>query len=175
MPAGHGSYTVKIERHRPTSGALPLLIYRAALPRDEDPGDACERLFAGNGWGGIWRDGIYPYHHFHATTHEVLGIAEGDARVRFGGDDGPLVTIRMGDVVIIPAGVSHKNEGASADLLVIGAYPGEREPDIQKGEPEDHRHAAESVQRVPLPTSDPVFGAEGPLLREWSSAPARET
>lgn len=158
------------ELHRISGQPLPLVLFRGALPLDGDPGETCEALFAGNGWGGGWRDGIYPYHHFHATTHEVLGIARGRAKVRFGGDDGPLVEVGAGDVVVIPAGISHKKEGGSTDLLVVGAYPGEREPDMQRGLPGEHPTAAAKASRVPVPASDPVFGVKGPLLRHWSGA-----
>jgi len=80
-------------------------------------------LFAGHQWGNSWRNGIYNYHHFHATTHEVLGIIRGHASVRFGGEQGVMLEVSAGDVVVIPAGVGHKKEGSSADLQVVGAYP----------------------------------------------------
>ena len=46
------------------------------------------RAFAANGWLNPWRDGIFTYHHFHSTSHEVLGIAAGEVRVAFGGPGG---------------------------------------------------------------------------------------
>ena len=170
MSQGRENPTVPLELHRISGQPLPLIVFRGALPLDGDPGGTCEALFAGNGWGGGWQNGIYSYHHFHATTHEVLGIARGHAKVRFGGDEGPLVEVAAGDVVVIPAGISHKKEGGSADLLVVGAYPGEREPDMQRGLPHEHPTAAAKASRVPVPATDPVFGAEGPLLRHWSGA-----
>ncbi len=50
---------------------LPALVYRN-VPRARDPDD-CERLFGAHGWLGAWRDGIFSFHHFHSTAHEVLG------------------------------------------------------------------------------------------------------
>ena len=145
---------------------LPLIVHRGALAPGEGAAERCQRLFAEHDWTGAWVDGIYPYDHFHATTHEVLGIVRGEARVRFGGDAGESVTVAAGDVVVIPAGVSHRREQGSGDLSVVGAYPQGRAPDIEKGTP------AAPVRRdlavVPVPAAHPVFGREGPLPRLWS-------
>jgi uncharacterized protein YjlB len=152
----------------PNNPELPLLVYRAALPPGEDPAAACEALFRRHGWGGGWRDGVYSYHHYHATAHEALGIVRGEARLRFGGEGGPVVAVRAGDVVVVPAGVAHKNEGASGDLLVVGAYPdGRDEPDMCTGRPGEIERARTRIAGVARPAADPVFGAGGPLLKEW--------
>jgi uncharacterized protein YjlB len=153
----------------PNNPALPLLLYRGALPGGADPAGACERLFAGHGWGGAWRDGIFPYHHYHSTAHEVLGIVRGEARAQFGGPHGETVTVHAGDVVVIPAGVAHRNDGASGDLLVVGAYPDGRDADLCEGQAGEGARAAENVGRVPLPSQDPVHGAGGPLLGAWGA------
>jgi uncharacterized protein YjlB len=156
--------------HVTQATALPLVVHRAALETGADAAERCEALFQRNGWGDGWRAGVYPYHHFHAETHEVLGIVSGEAKVRFGGAAGPLVGIAAGDVVVIPAGVSHKNEGASRDFLAVGAYPRGRRPDMNRGTPEEEPNAAGRIRRVPLPGADPVFGAKGPLIELWSKA-----
>ena len=67
------------------NSSLPLLVYRAALPPDAE---AMIRAFADHGWSNSWRDGIFPYHHFHSIAHEVLGIASGWVEVAFGGPSG---------------------------------------------------------------------------------------
>ena len=74
----------------PNNPRLSLLVYRAAfsLEREKDPALPFERAFAANGWGDGWRNGIYPFLHFHTGTHEVLGIARGRATVEFGGTKG---------------------------------------------------------------------------------------
>jgi len=154
----------------PNNPRLPLLVYRGALPLEGDPARRCEELFAGNGWGGGWRNGIYPYHHFHGTAHEALGIARGEAQVRFGGPEGVLVAVKAGDIVVIPAGVAHKSEAASRDLLVIGAYPEGQAPDLRKPEPGKAADAAAAVERVPLPAADPAFGRQGPLTQRWTAS-----
>ena len=149
---------------------LPLVLYRGALGADGDVASRCEAMFEANGWPQPWRNGIYGHHHYHSTAHEVLGIARGSARVRLGGEGGASVELHAGDVVVIPAGVAHKRESASADLLVIGAYPRGQRPDICRADPASHDRSAANVARVALPASDPVTGSAAPLLDCWRGA-----
>jgi uncharacterized protein YjlB len=146
---------------------LPLVVYRGALPDNGDRASACEAMFARNGWPDSWRNGIHPYHHYHSTAHEVLGIARGHARVRLGGENGASVELRAGDVVVIPAGVAHKREAASGDLLVIGSYPQDQHPDMCRAGPTRHDDALARIEKVPLPDFDPVTGRAAPLLECW--------
>lgn len=168
---------MRVETHRfgddgriPNNPDRPLILYRGALPADGDLAAAFEERFARNGWSNGWRDGIFTYHHYHSNTHEVLGIARGRVTVRFGGDGGEAVTVEAGDAVVIPAGVGHRNEGATPDLLVIGAYPGGRSPDLNTGEVAERARALESIPRVPVPERDPVEGAGGAIARHWGAA-----
>lgn len=149
------------------NNALPLVVYRGALGESRDRAGECVALFNRNGWPNPWRNGIYGHHHFHSTAHEVLGIAAGSARVRLGGENGESVELFAGDVVVIPAGVAHKRESASGDLLVIGAYPKGQSPDICRAEAAEHDRAAANVASVALPATDPVMGASGPLFDHW--------
>jgi uncharacterized protein YjlB len=169
--------SAKIEEHFfaddgevPNNPALPLLVYRGVLEAGPHAAALCERLFARNGWGGAWRNGIYAHHHYHSTAHEVLGITAGSARVRLGGEGGKTVGLSAGDVVVIPAGVAHKSEGASPDLMVVGAYPGGRTPDMCKPGTQRHQHAVNNILTLPLPEHDPVYGRPGPLLDRWRAA-----
>jgi uncharacterized protein YjlB len=154
------------------NNALPLVVYRGALPDTGDRAASCEAMFARNLWPDSWRNGIHPFHHYHSTAHEVLGIARGSARVRLGGESGQSVELRAGDVVVIPAGVAHKREAATSDLLVIGSYPRGQSPDMCRAEPDrrDGRHDREAanIAAVKLPASDPVTGGAAPLLDCWS-------
>jgi uncharacterized protein YjlB len=149
---------------------LPLLVYRGVVPAGTaDAAAFFEDLFARNGWGGGWRDGIFPFHHFHSTSHEVLGIARGWAEVRFGGERGRTLRVVAGDAVLIPAGVGHRRESASADLLVVGAYPDGRSWDLCRGEAGEHDKALAAIARVPLPARDPVTGGPAwPTFRSGS-------
>ena len=67
---------------------VPFLVYKAAVDVGSRPEETIERLFGGNGWGAMWRNGVYDFLHYHATVHEVLGVARGSARVQFGGERG---------------------------------------------------------------------------------------
>jgi uncharacterized protein YjlB len=159
--------------HVPNNAALPVIVYRAALETGPGAVAACERLFAGNDWGATWVNGIYAHHHYHSTAHEVLGITAGSVRVRLGGERGKVVELAAGDVVVIPAGVAHKNEGASLDLTVVGAYPGGKSPDIRRPAAQDREQALRNISRVPMPARDPVSGQSGPLLERWRAAEHR--
>jgi uncharacterized protein YjlB len=148
---------------------LPLVVYRGALPAGGDRAGFCAARFAQNGWPDAWRNGIYAHHHYHSTAHEVLGIARGRARLRLGGDTGETVELNAGDVVVIPAGVAHKRESASADLLVVGAYPEGQHPDLCRAKPAARERALARIAAVPLPAADPVTGGSAPLLDCWQA------
>ena len=152
------------------NNSLPLVLYRGALGSEGDLAARCEEMFEAHGWPGAWRNGIYGHHHYHSNAHEVLGIARGTARVRLGGENGASVELRAGDVVVIPAGVAHKREAASADLLVIGSYPRGQRPDICRAEAGAHDQSVGQVAKVALPECDPVTGRAGPLLDCWRAA-----
>jgi uncharacterized protein YjlB len=154
----------------PNNPRLPLVLYRGVLGRDGDLAARCAAMFAANGWPHPWRNGIYGHHHYHSTAHEVLGIAAGSARVRLGGESGRVVELHTGDVVVIPAGVAHKRESASADLVVVGAYPTGQQPDLCRADPGRHDRAAATVARVALPQADPVTGRADPLIDCWRAA-----
>lgn len=148
------------------NSVLPLLVYRGAVASDPA---AMEQTFAANGWSNAWRNGIFSYHHFHSIAHEVLGIAKGEVQVTFGGPTGQTVTVRAGDVVVIPAGVGHRNMGQTDDLLVIGAYPGGSDYDTRRGRPKEYEDALHAMAAVPLPDLDPVLGRDGPLRALWTT------
>ena len=126
-----------------------------------------ELTFLVNDWSNPWRDGIFGYHHFHSNAHEVLGIAAGEADIEFGGPGGQAVEVRVGDVVVIPAGVAHRNAGQMGNLLVIGAYPGGTSYDLRRGDAGEHDLMLQNIAAVPPPKRDPVFGLGGPLHKLW--------
>jgi uncharacterized protein YjlB len=140
------------------NSALPLLVYRDAVPADPA---AIERIFAANRWPPAWRDVVHPFHHFHSSAHEVLGVARGEASVLFGGPGGTVLTVR--------AGVGHCNQAQSADLLIVGGYPDNAQrPDLRRGQPAEHDAAVAAIGTVPLPPADPVQGLDGSLPKLWA-------
>ena len=146
------------------NSALPLLVYRGALS-DRGAG-AVQRLFQANGWGDGWVNGVFSHHHYHSTAHEVLGIIEGWAEVRFGGPHGETLRVAAGDVVVVPAGVAHCNVGQGGGFSCVGAYPAGQRPDIRRqGETDDVRG---KVAAVPARVPDPVYGQDGPLRDAWA-------
>jgi len=153
----------------PNNAALPLVLYRGAvdLTGSPDPEELIEKTFAGNGWGQMWRNGIYSYVHYHSTIHEAMGIARGRATVRFGGENGEAIELAAGDVVILPAGTGHQKLAQSAELVVIGAYPPTGSFNLCLGSKAERNTALTAIPKVPIPAADPVFGAEGPLLALW--------
>ena len=153
----------------PNNQHYPFVLYRSPvnLRGAADPAAVFEVLFASNGWKPSWRNGIYPYNHFHTGTHEVLGIARGHARVRFGGEKGRIIEIRAGDVLVHPAGVGHRRLSATKDLLVVGAYPPGGRYDEPKPSEVDHSKVRKTIGKVGLPKGDPVYGKSGPLMALW--------
>jgi uncharacterized protein YjlB len=153
----------------PNNPRLPFLFYRGGvdLTGTPDPEQVIEKTFATNGWGDMWRNGIYPYVHYHSMIHEVMGIARGRAKVRFGGEKGREFDLAPGDVVILPAGTGHQRIWASPDLVVIGAYPPAGKYDLCRGSKADYEKAMAAIPQVPMPASDPVQGPTGPLIELW--------
>lgn len=148
---------------------LPLVLYVDAVP-DPSP-EAMEVLFGGNGWPPAWRASVFTYHHYHSRSHECLGVAKGRASLQFGGPGGEAFEVKAGDVVVIPAGVAHQRLEASADFLVVGAYPpGQQNWDILRGNDGERPQADANIAAVPLPRTDPVDGSAGSLLDLWKSA-----
>lgn len=149
----------------PNNPRLPVIVYRGVL---DSPGidavPALEALFGGNGWPAQWRNGIYAFHHYHTLGHEALGCAAGTARVLLGGPDGQEVEIAAGDVVLLPAGTGHCRLAASADLMIVGAYPPGQIGDIVRDEPTEDM--LDRIRDLLLPATDPV-GAEDGVTTRW--------
>ncbi len=152
----------------PNNETLPVLLYRSAFASNSDMAAAMEAAFERNQWPPQWRNGVYDFHHFHSTAHEVLGFARGWGRLVLGGEGGHELVVKTGDVAVLPAGTGHCRLDASSDFLVIGAYP-MGEPGISAAPP-PMRQPWNEMRKVAFPPSDPVSGAGGPLVQHWRRA-----
>lgn len=155
----HGNY--------PNNTNLPALVYQAAIKASDGLAATIEEIFRKNQWEGCWRNGIYTYHHYHSTAHEVLGIYQGQAKVQLGGPEGIIIDVKTGDCILIPAGVSHKNVGASSDFGCVGAYPSGQSYDMNYGREDELPEAENNIKKLSLPPTDPVYGENGPLMKYW--------
>lgn len=144
----------------------PVILYNQVLPNAEAAD--FERLFAENNWGASWRNGIFPYHHYHSSAHEVLGIFRGWSLVQLGGEHGEPLRVERGDVVILPAGTGHKNLEQSRDFGVVGAYPHSQRPDMNYGKLSERKESLENIRQLDLPSNDPI-GENGSLMQLWKA------
>jgi uncharacterized protein YjlB len=152
----------------PNNPLLPLIVYKSVVDGEGDAAAAAfEQMFEANGWTGCWRNGIFDFHHFHSTAHEVLGIYAGAASVQFGGPDGIVIEAETGDVIVVPAGVGHKKLNARGKFGVVGAYPIAQSPDICEPGVGDTAHYGANVATVSIPARDPVSGESGPIVDIW--------
>lgn len=149
----------------PNNPVLPVLVYHHVTDAARAGAAAFEDRFSANGWRGLWRNGVFSYQHYHTHAHEVLGIAEGRARLIIGGPAGEEMDVRAGDCLILPAGTGHCRISSSSDFLVIGGYPPGQHADIRREG--DGPADLAAIAAVPLPSSDPVTGPEGALVRLW--------
>lgn len=164
------AYMSKPEGRIPNS-RFPLLVHRGGVPGGGV--DAVKSTFRKNGWLNNWEyPGIYEYAHFHSTSHECLGCASGWMEFNLSVEGFTEVRIEAGDVIVMPAGVSHEMIGHSDDIMMVGGYPDGRDWDnIQEAflTPEMYQAAAKRIMMLPIPNLDPVTGEP---LHQWIDAPS---
>src|SRR4051812_35242859 len=141
----------------PNHPRFEVLLYRGV-----DVGGA-RALFAEHGWGGSWVNGVFDYHHFHSTSHEVLAVIAGSATIELGGPQGQAFDVSAGDVIVLPAGTGHRRAAADGEFTVVGAYPhGQEDYDLLR---EADDAARERIAALGPPREDPV-GGEG--ITRWA-------
>lgn len=152
----------------PNNPRWPLVIYRKAVafPGRIDQAALIDKLFESNGWGRSWRDSIYDFVHYHSQVHEVLGVARGHGVVEFGGVKGKRLTLRAGDIAILPAGTGHRLIEASRTFLVVGAYPKDGTYD-ECTDSRDRPDAIKRISKVKKPAQDPIYGANAGVPLLW--------
>ena len=149
----------------PNHPSFPVLLYRGVDAAADGPA-AVRALFAEHGWGGSWVDGVFDFHHFHSTSHEVLAVVAGGATLELGGPQGRSFSVAAGDVLVLPAGTGHRRAAADRGFTVVGAYPaGQEDYDLLRGDDRAEVDAArERIATLGAPSDDPV-GGDG--VRGW--------
>ncbi|KAF2015161.1 hypothetical protein BU24DRAFT_463877 [Aaosphaeria arxii CBS 175.79] len=156
---------------------LPVIVYRDVLPEPHAE-DSTTQFLEANKWQ---KKGFWPgteVHHFHPNTHECYGVVVGTTTMLVGrgqldgSSGGQTIALRAGDVIVIPAGVSHMNVTMTEDYRFVGVYP--------DGSPQWTSQRCDKlgimtelkneISCVPLPAADPVEGEGGTLIKLWSSS-----
>jgi len=143
----------------PNHPSFAVLIYHDVEAAGRGAED-CRDLFAEHGWRGSWVDGVFDFHHFHSTSHEVLGVVAGHATLELGGPQGRAFEVEKGDVLVLPAGTGHRRAAGDGAFTVAGAYPaGQEDYDLLRGDDlEEVARARERIAALSAPPDDPVGG-----------------
>ncbi|KAG8933195.1 hypothetical protein FRC01_010541 [Tulasnella sp. 417] len=145
----------------------PLLIYHSAFPSNASASDVESHLTSVGIVNPQWRYSMYKTTHYHSTTHEVLCIISGRAKLCFGGEENPenvTPTVQKGDVIILPAGVGHRLlEEVESPFQMVGSYPKGFSWDMCYGK-EGEAVKARQIEKLGWFERDPVYGDEGPAL-----------
>ncbi|MFZ4452400.1 cupin domain-containing protein [Salibacterium aidingense] len=148
----------------PNNEALPVILYSSVFSEQTEE---CRRIFERHNWTNSWIGGVFDFHHYHSNAHEVLGVINGEARIKIGGREGTSFDLEKGDVIVLPAGTGHKKMSSSFEFEMVGAYPDGMDYNLKTGEPGERPDVLKDIQEVPLPDQDPVFGEDGPLIEMW--------
>lgn len=144
----------------------PLMIYHGAF--NATPAEFERRLQAVGVVKPQWTYTMYSETHFHSTTHEVLGVVAGRARLCFGGEENPKrfePVVQRGDLIIVPAGVGHRllvDEGEQT-FQMIGSYPYGKQWDMCYGRAGEESKV-QGIQNVAWFNRDPLYGDDGPAM-----------
>ena len=145
----------------------PLMIYKSCFPSSVSASQLESHFTATGVVTPQWRYTMYSTSHFHSTSHEVLGIANGRATLRFGHEDNPdgvTETLTRGDVVVVPAGVAHRLlEDLEGGFEMVGCYPKGSSWDMCYGK-KGEESKIEGIRKLGWFARDPVYGDEGPVL-----------
>jgi uncharacterized protein YjlB len=150
---------------------LPVLYYPSVLKVPFFFAAAhVKKLFALNDWTNSWKAGVFTFHHYHSTAHEVMAVIRGETRLQLGGErNGMVVQVKKGDVLILPAGTAHKNLGNENDVVCIGAYPQGRDYDMNYGKPGERPGTDANIKALPRPARDPLFGKGNGVPHFWTA------
>ncbi|KAL2210180.1 hypothetical protein CC79DRAFT_1330565 [Sarocladium strictum] len=169
--------SLRVSRHHiPSCGLIPntslqnrpLLIYHSAFIAPISATAIEGHLKETSVVVPAWRYTMYKTTHFHSTTHEVLCVTRGRARLCFGGEENegrvePVV--QAGDVMIVPAGVAHRllEEMGGEGFEMVGSYPEGCDWDMCYGQDGEEAKVS-GIKDLMWFTRDPVYGDHGPTL-----------
>lgn len=164
---------IHIKENQPyPNNTLPVLYYENVLSNvleETYTADDVLSFFEHNGYVDGWVAGIMDKHHFHSTAHEVLACTQGEVTVQLGGPNGEMHIFRKGDVVLLPAGVSHKKLDATEVFEIVGAYPqNDAEYDFQYGDARDYEAIKANINSVNKPLTDPITGSPKDINEYWN-------
>jgi len=145
----------------------PVLIYHGAF-REATASQIESHLKTVGAVTPQWRYTMYSTTHFHSTTHEVLGVASGAAKICLGGEENPgriEPVVRQGDVLVLPAGVGHRLLQDMGDFQMVGSYPVGHEWDMCYGRAGEE-DKVEKIKDLEWFKRDPIYDADGPVLNE---------
>ncbi|KAK4999413.1 hypothetical protein LTR66_001562 [Elasticomyces elasticus] len=145
----------------------PLLIYRSAFPSSTNASQIESHLSSVGVVDPQWRYTMYSTSHFHSTSHEVLGVCAGRAKLCFGHEDNPgkvEQVLEKGDVIVMPAGVAHRLlEDLSGGFQMVGCYPRGCHWDMCYGK-KGEEGRIDGIRKLGWFERDPVYGDGGPTL-----------
>lgn len=151
----------------------PLLHYKGAIPVSADAAKIERHLHEVAVVKAFGRFKMCVKTHFHSNSHQVLCVSSGAGNICFGGEGNPgrvVLSVKKGDVIIVPAGVGQKliMDSDHDDLeLVLAFFPGRKWDDMCFGfHQEDHRLPA--ISQVPWFTICPIF--ETKSIANWTVA-----
>jgi len=175
--------SIKVSKHQiPASGLTPncsilrkpLLIYHNVFP-DATASSIEAHLTSVGVVSPQWRYTMYSQSHFHSTTHEVLCISQGRAKLCFGGEDNPgrvEPVVQRGDVMVLPAGVAHRLlQDLDGGFQMVGSYPVGFDWDMCYGRPGEE-DKVRSISTLEWFKRDPIYGDEGPVLQDFGHSHA---
>ena len=146
----------------------PLLIYRSAFSYQPSAATIENHLRSTGVVVPQWRYTMYNQSHFHSTTHEVLSVFQGRARLCFGAESNPdrlEPVVESGDVIVVPAGVSHRLlEDLDGNFGMVGSYPRGSSWDMCYGR-EGEEELVMNIKALAWFQRDPVYGDDGPCLQ----------
>ncbi|KAB2105262.1 hypothetical protein AG0111_0g6558 [Alternaria gaisen] len=148
-----------------TPHSHPLFIYHSAFPPSTSA-STLESHLPTNNLSPQWRYTMYTTTHYHSTTHEVLCIFNGRAKLLFGGESNPgkvETEVKAGDAIVVPAGVGHRLiEDVEGGFQMVGSYPKGCSWDMCYGKQGEEKKA-EAVGNVEWLEKDPLYGNDGPV------------